>query len=306
MSSFSGFILVIIAGFCWIGIGVSVSVCSARKWNYSLVQGLSYLGSTLLCAVLLAVQGKVTSFSEVASFGLLMSFLAGFSNFFTYVFAAKAMQRGPNGLVWGMMQAGMIGSFLMGVIFFDEKATLLRLAGLILILSGVLLMGMTKNSGKSSAENSSNGAGWVLLSCCALLLVMVTHCCNALPSYFPNASGGNSIIRTMGMYLGGVAGFLIMTVPGMIRKREAGGRGEWVTAIILMLVNTSASVFFLYRGLDILAKNGSGGLGYPVAIGVCVTGFSLYSLFVLKEKFARLSLLGLISVCLGIIIISLR
>ena len=73
-----------------------------------------------------------------------------------------------------------------------------------------------------------------------------------------------------------------------------------------MVLNTSASVFLFYRGLDLLAKAGCGGLGYPVGIGVCVIGFSLYSLLILKEKVARLSLAGLIAVCLGIIVISLK
>jgi len=75
---------------------------------------------------------------------------------------------------------------------------------------------------------------------------------------------------------------------------------------ILMLLNTSASVFFFYRGLDLLAKHGCGGLGYPLAIGVCITGFSLYSLLILKEKIARPGLIGLGAVCIGIIIIAIR
>ena len=43
-----------------------------------------------------------------------------------------------------------------------------------------------------------------------------------------------------------------------------------------------------------------------LAIGVCVIGFSFYSILILKEKFASLSLAGLAAVCLGIIVISLK
>ena len=99
----------------------------------------------------------------------------------------------------------------------------------------------------------------------------------------------------MGLYFGGVIGFALTTLPGMIRRRNFGGRGEWITALVLMILNTSASLFFFFRGLDLLAKSGCGGLGYPIAIGVCVVGFSLYSLLILREKFARLSLAGLIA-----------
>ena len=298
---FTGFLLVFTAGFFWIGIGIAVSKCSARGWNYNIVQGLTYLGSTLICAVILAGKSVSTGSSGISGFGFLMCCLGGFANFYNYVLTAKAMQRGPNGLVWGIMQAGLIGTFLMGVIFFGEKPAPLRLAGLFLIIGGVLVMGLAKNQ-----KNSVQGKSWVLFSLGALLLSMVTQCCNTLPSYFPEMGENGAVSRTLGMYFGGVIGFALTTLPGMIRSRNFGGRGEWITAGILMITNTSASLFFFYRGLDLLTQSGCGGLGYPVSIGVCVIGFSLYSLLALKEKFARLSLAGLIAVCLGIITISLR
>ena len=298
--SFSGFFLIIAAGICWIGVGISVSKCSERGWNYNIVQGLNYLGATLLCALMLAGSAQRGGEGSIFGWGFCLSCLAGIANFFTYVFTSKAMQRGPNGLVWGIMQAGMIGSFLMGVIFFGEPAAPLRLLGLALILGGVLIMG----SGKDS-KTSVSGKNWVIPSLTAFLLVMITHCCNALPSYLP-AARTSSLVRTMGLYFGGVIGCALTTLPEMIRKRDFGGRGEWITAAVLMILNTSASLFLFYRGLDLLAKSACGGLAYPIAIGVCVFGFSLYSLLVLKEKLARLSLAGLTAVCLGIIVISLK
>ena len=54
------------------------------------------------------------------------------------------------------------------------------------------------------------------------------------------------------------------------------------------------------------AKTGRAGLGYPLAIGICVIGFSLYSLLILKEKLARLSMAGRGAVCIGIIAVSIR
>lgn len=302
MAELGGFFLVTAAGICWIGIGISVSVCAARRWDYNIVQGLNYLGSVMLCLLLMAGSVPPGNFFErLFGWGFLLSCLAGIANFFTYVFAAKAMRRGPNGLVWGIMQAGMIGSFLMGVICFGEKASPARLAGLTLILAGILMMGLARDGHFSWKEKS-----WLLPSLGALLLVMVTHCCNALPSYLAGVSAADSIVRTMGMYFGGVIGFALVTLPGMARRRAFGSRGEWITSGILMLLNTSASVFFFYRGLNLLAKNGCGGLGYPIAIGVCITGFSLYSLLILKEKIARPGLIGLIAVCIGIIIIAIR
>ena len=300
LDSFSGLLLVITAGVCWIGAGISVSKSSARGWDYNIIQGLSYLGSALLCALILAGSMPESGPEHFSGPAFQLSFLAGITNFYTYVFTSKAMQRGPNGLVWGIMQAGMIGSFLMGVFFFGEKAAPVRLIGLVLILGGVLIMGMSKDN-----KTAEKGKNWMLPALAAFLLVMLTHCCNALPSYL-SAAETDSTVRTLGLYFGGFIGFALTTLPGMIRNRNFGGKGEWITAAILMILNTSASLFFFFRGLNLLAQNGCGGLGYPVATGVCVAGFSLYSLLILKEKIARLSLIGLIAVCLGIITISLR
>lgn len=296
-----GFLLILTAGFCWIGIGISVSNCSAKGYNYNIVQGLSYMGSVLLCILLLLCRGEWDLSPEKTGYGLLLSFLAGFANFFTYVFTAKAMQKGPNGLVWGMMQGGMIGSFLMGIFFFHEVASFLRLSGLVLILGGILLMGIAKNNVASGSKKD-----WLLPSLAAFFLVMMTHCCNSLPSYMPQYISSDTMLRTCGIYFGGFTGFLIVTLPGMIREKNYGKKGEWLNAVFLMFLNTSASIFFFYRGLNILAKQGCGGLGYPVAIGVCVLGFSIYSLFILKEKILRWGLLGLFAVTSGIIIIAIR
>ena len=299
MESLGGFLLVITAGICWIGVGMVVSKCSARGWDFNLVQGLNYVGATLVCFLLLAGSVSWSAPGSVFGLGFLMSFLAGITNFYSFLFTAKAMERGPNGLVWGIMQSGMIGSFLLGVIAFGEKAAPVRFLGLFLILSGILVMGVSRDS-----RSSVRGKNWVLPTLAAFLLVMITQSVNSLPSYLQKESG--SLVRTSGLYLGGMIGFILTTLPGMIRKRNYGVRGEWIASVILMVLNVGASLFFFYRGLDLLAKSGCASLGYPVSIGVCVIGFSVYSLLILKEKFARLSLAGLGAVCLGIIIISLQ
>lgn len=302
LSNWTGFLLVVSAGLCWIGIGISVSICARRGWNYDFVQGLNYFGAALVCGVLLACHAwPSASSSKILALVFLMNSLAGIANFYTYVLTAKAMRIGPNGLIWGIMQAGMIGSTLMGICFFGEHATLPRLAGLLLIVGGVFAMGLGRDR-----QSGTGGGRWLVPSLGAFCLVMLTHCCNTLPSFFPETAGTGSIFRAFGMYSGGVIGFATFTLPGLIRKRECGGKGEWISAVILMVLNTAASCFLFYKGLDLLAGSGAGGLGYPVAIGVCVAGFSLYSLLFLKEKFARLSLGGLIAVCLGIIIITLK
>ena len=300
-SYFGGFLLVTVAGILWIGVGIAVSRCSARGWNYGIAQGLSCLGAVLICAVLLAAGRFRAEPAEFSWFGFLASCLAGVANFYTNILMAKAMRRGPNGLVWGIVESALIGPFLMSVVFFGEQPGAIQAAGLLLILGGVLAMGIAKDD-----RSSARGKGWLVFALGALLLAMTTQCCNTLPSYFPEMGGNDAVVRTFGLYFGGLAGFAFTSLPGMIRRRDFGGRGEWTIAVTLTVLNTSAGLFFFYRGMDLLVGIGRAGLGCPLAIGVCVIGFSLYSLLILKEKFPRTSLAGLGAACLGIILIAIR
>ena len=297
----TGFLLVTLAGICWIGIGVSVSICARRGWNYDIVQGINYFGAALICAALLANGAFPQADPKMLGLVFSMNCLAGVANFYTYVLTAKAMRIGPNGLIWGIMQAGMIGSTLMGIFCFGEAVAPLRMTGLFLIIGGVLAMGLAKDQ-----KNASESKKWLIYALAAFCLVMVTHCCNALPSFIVKKVDAGSVFRTFGMYFGGFLGFVLSTLPGLIRKKQIGGKGEWITAAVMMVINTSASCFFFYRGMDLLAKAGVGGLGYPLSIGACVIGFSFYSIFLLKEKVARLGLAGLAAVCIGIITITIR
>ncbi len=296
-----GLLLIIIAGLCWIGYGVTVSRCSILGLNFNVAQGVGFLGSFLICGLILTGSGAFAHPAEIFGWRFLSSCVAGVANFYTFVFASKAMKQGPNGLVWGIMQSGMIGSFLMGVFFFGEEPAPVRLIGLALIVSGVLTMGLAKGS-----KASDQGNRWVFLSFCAFFLVMTTNCCNTLPSFFPETAKISSISRGFGLFLGGSIGFAITSLPGMIRRRDFGGRGEWIAGLILVLLQTSSNAVFFFRGLDLLARNGRGGLGYPIGIGICVIGFSLYSWLILKERTTRLASAGLAAVCIGVVIISIR
>ena len=299
--SFSGFFMVIVTGLLWIGIGVAVSRCSARGQDYNIVQGLSYLGSVLICLLILYGNRIADGTLQMSGFGFAMCSLAGFATFYNYDFLARAMRQGPNGLIWGIMQSGMIGTILMGVIFFGERPAFLQLLGFFLLLGGVLFIGLSKDR-----KSSVSGKKWLPFALGALLMCMITQCCNTLPSYFPEMGENGAVSRTLGMYTGGAIGFAVTTIPGMIRNRNFGRRSEWIIAGILTVLRTSANLFFFYKGLDLLAEIGCAGLGYPVANGVCVTGFSLYSLLILKEKVPGLSLLGLGAVCVGLVVIAIH
>lgn len=60
-----------------------------------------------------------------------------------------------------------------------------------------------------------------------------------------------------------------------------------------------------YPGMDTLARCGVGSLSYPLLVGSCLVGFSLYSIFILREKNSYIQYTALGCCLAGIILICL-
>jgi len=63
--------------------------------------------------------------------------------------------------------------------------------------------------------------------------------------------------------------------------------------------------FFLYRSLDSFATSGKIGMVYPVAIGICVVLFFIYSILFLKDEFTGGTLAAVFGIIGGIFLLAL-
>lgn len=179
----SGIVLLILAGICWVAIGIAVSRCAATGLNYNIVQMISSAGAALISVPVLFLSGGRPELpGKILLAVFLLHFGAGVANYFNYVLTARAMRLGHNGIVWGMMQSGLLAPFLMGVLFFNVPLPLGRVLGIAAILCGILLLGVTRDPG--AGRRSSSRARWLIPAFGAFLLAGVTQCCNSLPSYW--------------------------------------------------------------------------------------------------------------------------
>lgn len=65
-----------------------------------------------------------------------------------------AMQRGPNGIIWTIIQSALIFPFLGGVVFFHVRLNAFRISGILLLLAALVLFGFGKdNSPRSGGGN---------------------------------------------------------------------------------------------------------------------------------------------------------
>ncbi|MBE6374924.1 MAG: DMT family transporter [Lentisphaeria bacterium] len=293
-----GFIMMIITGISWGGVGVVVSACSRRSTSYKTVQFFIALQMMLICVVSFFILPPQINSQLTLWLVLLIGVAAGIGNYFTFVLTEKAMKIGPNGLIWSIMQSSLCGTFIMGILFFGERASLIRYCGLIAIIAGVIFSGMGKgnDTGKPDGRNKS----WLWIALAAMLVAMLTQCLNTLPSFLPEAAGLGVFFRSFSVQLGTAVIFAATSMAGAIREHKFFNFWTLVMSWWGILISCISSFLCFYRGLDVLAKYGCGGSGYPVAIGVCIVAFAAYSMTVLKEKFSRLELTGLTLIVLGI------
>ncbi len=208
-----------------------------------------------------------------------------------------AMRKGNRGVIWAVSQSAMILPLFAAVFFFNEKLGVLNWLGIILILVGLATLGIKKNA----TEKSINSAGgWLWMTYAVFLLVGISLALTTLPSHWKSFHDGASlrlpvIFTTSALY------FMVQII--------AKGK-KFLTRRIFMLGLTYSAVVFLgqiclYRSLDGLAQFGRVGMVYPVAMGICVLLFSIYSVLLLKDEFKGRMLASVIGIAGGIFLLAL-
>lgn len=66
------------------------------------------------------------------------------------------------------------------------------------------------------------------------------------------------------------------------------------------------SFMLLFHCLDIMAAAGRARLVFPIGTGVCILGFSLYSLAAIREKYSRFTYTGIALVMVSLLLLALR
>ena len=205
----------------------------------------------------------------------------------------KAMKLGPNGLIWAMFQSAFVIPFIMGIIMFSVPCSKVRLAGLLLLLFSTVLMGISgqKKTPESSGKKNSK---WLYFTVIGFFLTGLDQAGNNLPSYFikEEAFGFCGLMARSGLCGTGFAAAWI--VHALFYKENCWGRNCMLDTF-LMTGSIVGATICLFYGLDKMASIGAGAIGYPLATGVTIAAFQIYTAVVLKE---RLSWLGVSSILL--------
>lgn len=292
----SGLVLLILTGFCWVGIAAVVSRAAREHLDINFIQ---LAASAIIIAAAVFAMFFRTPLSGTFSQKMIISagvFAAGTGNYLMLKLMRRAMVLGSCGAVWGITQSALICPFLMGVALFGVEPTVFRISGVLLILLGIFLFSRTK------PKRGGKSRKWLLPALGAFASSGLAQCFANLPSYWTETRM-TSELRACLVQSGTVALFL-MTVP--FERKKIRTAGTWKPILLFSSVQIVSLFFLFYRGLNLVAEHGCGAIGYPVAQGSCIAGVLLYSRFILKEPGSLNSVLAFLSVCGGIGAISLR
>ena len=291
-----GILFMTITAFWWVVLGAVISNAAQKNLNLSFIQGGSAILIMLVTLPLYFFAGI-----DIPLPVLIALPVSGLCNYATFIFMNKAMQTGPNGLIWAMVQSAFVMPFLMGVLFFGVPCSVTRVIGLFLILAAMVMMGLVGNS-KGSAGTGK--MAWILFALTSYLLAGITQCSANLPSYILPPGNSNLLNVLFRVGLGSSGFFFGYIFHGMINRKAYGWNG-CMPSTLIMAVTTIASMLFTFFGLDFLAQNNAGAIGYPIVVGVSIAVFMVYTAIKLKEKLSFSTLCSVLLCLAGIIVISI-
>lgn len=303
-----GIIALTITGSSWSLLGLIMGDAPKRGIDPALVILMGAVTSIAAGLAIGSLTGAFTADCSRKVFWLTCAAYAycGVSNFFNLVFMSRAMQTGPNGIIWSIIQSAMVFPFICGMLFLGVEATALRITGIILLLVSLVFFSFGRdNSNRSGGE-------WKILAFVCLALCAVQQNVNTLPSYFESSRAVSSIVRTVATSCGQLVAASVWLLWGLNREKLktigrvlCGGR-LWM----YILGSSGFSLVFAYTlfypGMDVMGAHGMGGMAFPMMVGSCIVSFTLASILILKEKMRLSQFCGLVLCVAGLILICTR
>jgi len=303
----------IIVGSSWCLIGFVMGNCPKHKIPSAAVQQTSASVSFIVSLLIMVVTRQWVT-APMSSFLLISGAyaLGGLINFFTLQFMSAAMQRGPNGVVWSIIQSALIFPFMGGVFFFGQPACLIQWLGILSIILALFMFGFTRNNAVTY-ERQKGEFSWKTLAFCAFGCVAVQQNLTTAPSYFEVTAGVPSIARAIASSLGTLAGYHLLglfhrkTQEEIQAIRTCYRRSIFWKYIIAMQSFSLVTTYLLFfPGMDIMAHKGLGGAAYPLMVGSCIVSFTLLAIYELKERLRPLQIAGLALCTVGLVAICMK
>ena len=310
-----GILFAILTGLSWVVSGAVVGLAEKRGCGTSrqqLVGGA--LKATITLAVLtagVALRPGAAAFSlrsDMRSF--LWMVLCGFMNYWGAVCMGRAMLRGPNGIVWTIVQSGFVFPFALGVALGNTQLTVANAAGALCVLAGVACCGRAKGSRRETRD----GATWLVPALAGFALCGATQCAQCLAAMGPHETRPSALLRILFELTGAFCAIIPHRLWLWRRNRavaapvdpDLGAKYRFLLKIcsIHAVIFFTAGFWWLYNALDRLEAAGLIAVANPLMLASCLVGFTIYGAVALRERPSRAQLLGTLFALAGIALIA--
>ncbi len=303
--------ILILVGFSWTYNGVVMGGVSRHNVSIPLMQLIAYLFGLIVGLGLLfsGLYPPLSASREATIQACILYSLVGMLSFPLIVAMAKGMERGPNSLVWAILQSGMVIPFIYGICFHDVKAGAIRLIGMVLLLIAVPLMSVNRKK----EEKKTSGKSWVFFAIVAFFICGIQQTLNNEPSYSDEIRAGVPVIhRCLLIYISNLVVAIVMLLcpnQAAVRKdirTHLRNRYLWIYAIGLQTLTMLSGLFLSFNAMDRMAKLDMGAVSYPVMVISCILGFTLYSITWLRERLTWEAITGICLCIMGIVFLCIE
>jgi multidrug transporter EmrE-like cation transporter len=293
----TGILLIIVAGILWGGVGVLFSRVIRAG-----VPAPAYYASAALFVLPLAaafhVRWSVLLHEPVPLAGRLavVMGLGGMANLTGMLLMMAAMRRGHQGASWAIGQTAMVIPFLASVLVWGDQVSAVKFGGVASVAGAIVLLGLSRDRGRPGPLD----VRWLATALLCLAVLGAAQTLFTVPSRWPGWTDAANLRIPLGALGGLVVGGIVCVARGIRPNRLA----LTYAACGALLTVISQNLFF--DALDRLAASGLLFAAYPLAVGVCIVAFALYSRLALREHFGWGKAGGVALGLLGITLISVN
>jgi len=294
-----GLALTFLTGLAWNAVGIIFSLAAKRELEFSVFMLVQSALSSLIACILIPDYGALIHGEQSRSMELAIVMTA------TALLAAAgfkamrmAMESGRHGIVWTISQTSMIIPFAAAMILWKEEATAFTYLGLLLLAASLPLC----SSRRGGAEGGKKGASaWLTYAFASFALIGMSQVASIVPSHWESWSDKGHLRVPMLL-----AFSTLLWLAVVVSQRRSFDLWRTLRVAAPYSFFVLIGQLLLYKSLDVMAGIGISFLVYPLAIGICISGFFIYSITFLKERLTWCGLAGVASAMTGIMILAAR
>lgn len=292
----AGLLLTFAVGILWSLVGVYYKLMA--KWdlsvfNISLVTGgmsLLVLTGNLIFNLSGGGSGAAVPLPDAGY--LLFVLASGFVNSGGSLILQRSMVHGKSCVTWAIGQSALVIPFLSITLIFGEPWNLYRVAGTAIILAGMVILSL-RSGGDSAAPRPGYGIALALI---AFAVLGLAQSMTAATSFFryEDSAGVRPVLQSIGALLAVVAGKMLLHDKGFRLNSKA------LNIILLLVIQGVIATLLQFKALDLLKADNMNNAFFPIAIGICIAGYSIWSMAFFREKPNRYIIAGTLGILAGI------